>query len=94
MNANGSVTLQGFARKLVRYVELILTKPSHGSEERDSDISHVIFPQPLTPLFLKLLKKVVHPYGRHDAYKGTKQYITGIVCSDYYPTCPDYQGKE
>jgi len=36
MNANGSVTLQGFARKVVRHVELIIDKPSHGSERRET----------------------------------------------------------
>lgn len=33
MNANGSVTLQGFARKVVRHVELNIDKPSHGSAD-------------------------------------------------------------
>jgi hypothetical protein len=36
MNANGSVTLQGFARKMVRHVELSLTKPSHGSVDSET----------------------------------------------------------
>ena len=40
MNANGSVTLQGFARKVVRHVELIIDKPSHGSV--DSDIVYML----------------------------------------------------
>ena len=39
MNANGSVTLLGFARKMVRHVELTLTKPSHGSDQRETPIA-------------------------------------------------------
>jgi len=35
MNANGSVTLQGIVRKMVRHVELTLTKLSHGSEDSE-----------------------------------------------------------
>jgi len=42
MNANGSVTLQGFARKVVRHVELNIDKPSHGSEDSDVNSMPVV----------------------------------------------------
>jgi len=46
MNANGSVTLRGVARKMIRHVELILTKPSHGSVDSEKFFRHSVGARP------------------------------------------------